>query len=310
MNPSRLRTGVFFILTGSILLLNTTGVLGWSFWVDLVWLWPVLLIAIGVEKVLLATRVRQLAYISSLILILTVVWAWSSYARETRIEEPTFDFDADFTKAYPLDSTYTSLVADIDFGAGKLYIGSSSTELFNGEFYSRHGRPRVDLDQRRSRAMVEVRTDNMGEFHWPGKLGNRWKIGVTDRLPVRLNIDCGAAGLELNLSEIQLERLDLNCGASEIDLVIGIKNPRVDAYIDCGASNLNIKIPRGAGLRVHRDIAVSSFRSPGLELTKRGSYRETPAFDGAPIQINLDLEAGVSAFTVSYSNETAKPGSI
>lgn len=310
MNPGRLRTGVFFILTGGILLMNTTGVLGWSFWVDLVWLWPVLLIALGVEKLLLATKAKQLAYISSLILVLTVAWAWSSYARETRLDEPVFDFDADFTKAYPLDTTFTSMVADIDFGVGKLYIGPSSTELFNGEFYSRHGRPRVRLDQRRSRAMVEVTTDNMGEFHWPGKIGNRWKIALTDQLPVRLNIDCGAAGLELNLSEIQLERLDLACGASEIDLIIGTKNPRVDAYIDCGASNLNIKIPQGAGLRVHRDIAVSSFRTPGLELRDRGSFRETANYADAPIQINLDLQAGVSSFRVSYSDETAKPGSI
>jgi len=310
MNPGRLRIGVFFILTGCVLLLNTTGALDWSFWVDLIWLWPMLLIAIGVEKVLLATRYKQLAYISSLILVLTVVWAWSSYARETRIEEPIYNFDADYSKAYPLDSTHTSLATEIDFGAGKLFIGSSSTELFNGQFYTRRGRPRVTLDQRRSRAVVQVRADERHNIQWPGKTGNRWKINVTDKLPVRLNVDCGAAGLQMDLADVHLERLDLDCGASEIDLVIGKKCPRVDAYIDCGASHLDIKIPRGAGLRVHRDIAISSFRSPEIKLDRRGSYRETPGFADAPVQVNLDINAGVSAFTVSYSDQTVTPGSI
>lgn len=310
MSPGKLRTGVFFILTGGLLLLNTTGALAWSFWVDLIWLWPVLLIAIGVEKLFLATNARQLAYVSSLILVLAVVWAWTSHARGARIDEAAYDFDADYSKTFAMDSNFTSLVTDIDFGAGKLYVGASADELFDGDFYSSFGRPRVTMHQRRSRAVVRVGLDTDRHIRWIGKTGNRGKIKITNRLPVRLNIDCGAAGLQLDLADVKLERLDLNCGASEIDLVIGRKSPRVEAYVDCGASHLDIKIPRGAGLRVHRDIAVSSFRSPDIELKRRGSYRETAGFADAPVQINLDLEAGVSVFRVSYSDESVEPGSI
>ncbi|MFC1476160.1 toast rack family protein [Candidatus Zixiibacteriota bacterium] len=311
MSPGKLRTGVFLILTGSILLLNTTGALDWSYWVDLIWLWPVLLIAIGVEKLFLATKVKQLAYISSLILILTVVWAWTSHARSTRVEEePVFTADADYSKSFPMDSSFNSLVTDIDFGAGKLFIGSSADMLFDGDFYKTEDRPRVTMNRRRSRAVINVRSDDFRHIRWPSRIGNRWKIDLSNQLPVRLNIDCGAAGLRLDLADVQLERLDLNCGASEIDLIIGKKSPRVDAYIDCGASHLDIKIPQGAGLRVRRDIPVSSFRSPGIKLQQRGSYYETAGFADAPVRVNLDLEAGVSVFRVSYSDETVEPGSI
>lgn len=315
MSPGKLRTGVFFILTGGLLLLNTTGVLDWSFWVDLIWLWPVLLIAIGVEKLFLATKVKQLAYISSLILVLTVVWAWTSHARGSRIDRPSFTFnadysDADYSKSFPLDSNFNSLVADIDFGAGKLIIGPSSNMLFDGNFYKTQDRPRVTMNRRRSKAVVRVRLDDCRYICWPGRIGNRWKLDITDQLPVQLNINCGAARLLMNLTDIQLERLDLDCGASEIDLIIGKKSPRVDAYIDCGASHLDIQIPHGAGLRVHRDIAVSSFRSPDIDLKQRGSYYQTADYANAPVQVNLDLEAGVSFFRVSYSDETVEPGSI
>jgi hypothetical protein len=125
-----------------------------------------------------------------------------------------------------------------------------------------------------------------------------------------LNIDCGAARLKLNLSDIRVERFDLNCGASEIDVVLGSKSPQVDGSIDCGASEIDIRIPRGAGLRVRRDTAVSSFHTSGIDLVRRGSFHETENFDRAPVQITLEVNAGVSSFRVSYSDETVKPGTI
>jgi len=310
MNPGKMRSGVFLIITGVILLLNTTGNLSWAFWVDLIWLWPMLLIAIGVEKLFLATKLKQLAYVSSLILVLTVVWAWSSYAETPGVDEPTYSFDADFTQVYPLDSTLESLVADIDFGAGRLTVCSTSDQLFDGSFYSRDKRPRVTMRERRGRATIRVNAPGARHISWPRKLDNNWRIMLTDQLPVRLNVDCGAARLKLNLAEIQLERFNIDCGASEIDLVIGTKSPRVEGYIDCGASHIDIQIPRGAGLRVHRNVAISSFRSGEINLRKHGSYRETEKFDEAPVQIKLDVDAGVSAFRISYSDETVGPGAI
>ena len=310
MNPGRLRTGVFLIITGVILLLNTTGSLAWSFWVDLIWLWPMLLIAIGVEKLLLATRARNLAYISSLILIITVFWAYSAHARGIGSDDPTYQFDADFTQAYEMDSTVNTLVADIDFGAGRLVIGSTSEQLFDGNFYSKRGRPRVSKSDRRGRATVRVRSSEHRYIHWPRRLDNKWQVDLTDQLPVRLNVDCGAARLLLNLEDIKLERFEIDCGASRIDLTIGAKSARVEGSIDCGASDVKIKIPRGAGLRVHRDAAITSFCSGDIELEKRGSYRVTDDFNEAPVQINLEIDAGISFFKVSYSDQEVGPDAI
>jgi hypothetical protein len=310
MNPGRLRTGVFLIITGVILLLNTTGALAWSFWVDLIWLWPMLLIAVGVEKLLLATRAKNLAYISSLILIITVFWAYSTYARGPSSDDPVYQFDADFTQAYAMDTTINALAADIDFGAGRLVIGSTSEQLFDGNFYSKRGRPRVTKSDRRGRATVRVRGPEARHFHWPSKLDNKWQVDLTDRLPVRLNIDCGAARLLLNLEDVQLERFEIDCGASRVDLTIGAKSARVDGSIDCGASDVKIKIPHGAGLRVQRDAAITSFCSGEIELLKRGSYRVPDNFNYAAAQIKLQIDAGVSFFKVSYSDQSVGTDAI
>ncbi len=303
MSPARLRTGVFFILTGTILLLNSTGHLAWSFWVDLLWLWPMLLIALGVEKLFTATRAKALGYLSTVILIGTVLWAWNSYARGPAFDEPTFDFDADFTQDYPLDSAYKNLTVDIDFSAGELVLKATDQQLFDGQFYSRQGRPRVSFNQHRDRAVVRIRPPHRGEIRlFSPTPDNRWKVAVTDQLPVRLNVDCDAGSMNLDLTEVAVERLDLDCGASEIDIAFGAKSRQIDTYIDCGASHLDISIPFGAGLRVRRDIAVSSFHSGAIDLDRRGGYLESDNYRTSPVRINLEVDAGVSALRISYSD--------
>ncbi len=312
MNPGKLRWGVFFILTGVLLMLTTSGRLSWEFWVDLVWLWPMLLIAIGVEKICLATKLKPLAYISSVILVGTVFWAYSTYANEPRFESiDDGEFVTDYNKDFPHDSTVSAVNANFDFGAGTLMIGATSDRMFEGEFFSDFGKPRVTLRKRRNEAVLRVRMPNdKYNIRWPGRIDNKWRVKLSDKIPVKLNIDCGAASLKLDLSEIQIEKFNLDCGASDIDVWFGARSPRVDAYINCGASSMKILIPRGAGLRVRRDTPVSSFSSGPIKLRKRGSYQETEGFSRAPVQINLDLEAGVSSFRVTYSDETVKDGAI
>ncbi len=311
MSPAKLRTGMFFILTGTILLLNSTGHLAWSYWVDLLWLWPMLLIALGVEKLFTATRAKALGYLSTLILIGTVLWAWNSHARGPDFDEPAFDFDADFSQSYPLDTTHTNLTVDIDFAAGELRVNSTNEHLLDGQFYSRRGRPRVSFNEHRHRAVVRVRPPHQETIRlFSPTPNNRWKMAVTDKLPVRLNIDCDAGRMDLDLTEIAVDRLDLECGASEIDIIFGGKSRDIDAYLDCGASHLDIKIPHGAGLRVRRDIALSTFHSSGIDLNRRGGYHETADYRTAPVRINLEVDAGVSAFRVSYSDVTLDRGPI
>jgi hypothetical protein len=49
MNIGRIRNGAILISAGVVLLLNTMDHLSWAVWFRIFSLWPVLLIAIGIE---------------------------------------------------------------------------------------------------------------------------------------------------------------------------------------------------------------------------------------------------------------------
>jgi hypothetical protein len=69
-------------------------------------------------------------------------------------------------------------------------------------------------------------------------------------------------------------------------------------------------IPAGAGLRVDRQSALSSFSSGGLDLVEKGDFLETPEFDTRSVRILLNIESGVSSFRIRQSEETRVGTSI
>ena len=78
MSPSRVRWGLTLILIGGLCLAINMGNLSWWIFLDFLYLWPVALIAIGLEMIVKKTRFQNFAYLSSVLLLgcfIWVVWA-------------------------------------------------------------------------------------------------------------------------------------------------------------------------------------------------------------------------------------------
>ena len=74
MNPSRVRWGITLILIGLVFLANNLGGLSWWVWYDLMRLWPVLLIVIGLEIIVKRSKLQVLGYLSSILVIATFAY--------------------------------------------------------------------------------------------------------------------------------------------------------------------------------------------------------------------------------------------
>jgi len=74
MNSSNRGVGFLLILIGIILILNNFGYLGWHFWLQVLRLWPLLLIAVGIGMLLRSSTVTWLMI--SVILIGIAVWIY------------------------------------------------------------------------------------------------------------------------------------------------------------------------------------------------------------------------------------------
>ena len=312
MAVGRIRTGVILILLGVILLLNTTGVLDVGVWESILILWPLLLIAIGIEKIFAATQtLKPLAYLSPLIIVATVAYAVIASPGGSVFSEDE-EFDSRSSEwSVPADPAITALDLHMDFGGGRLKVrgGSVSDRLLEGQFYHRGQKPETVADARGN--TMEVSLSHRGPSVSIGQRNSeRWIVKLNESIPINLSLDAGGAQVRLDLADVVLNKLDLETGAADIDVILGTKSSQVVCDVNCGAASIDMVIPAGSGLRVDRESALSSFSTGDLELVEQGNFLETPEFDTRSVRILLNIEAGVSSLRVRQSDTQSVGSSI
>jgi len=302
----RLRTGVIFILLGLILLLNTTGVLRLDVWESIATLWPLLLIAIGIEKIFMSTeRFRPLAYLSPIIIAGTVAYAIFATPNGNLLA----DFDGDFDRDRGPERWSVDAPADIkrvdvkfDFGGGRLAVrgGAADDKALDGQFYYQRKEPDLSYDTHDDIVTIDLRRDGVHgpDFTFSRRDRERWIVKLSEILPVNLELNAGAAYVRLDLEDIICERLDLSTGASDIDVVIGERSPNVDCRIDCGAASIDLRVPAGAGVRIDKSSALSNLSTDDLDLIKRDDFLESDDFENRPVKIEIEVDAGLSSLRI------------
>ena len=310
MAVGRIRTGVILIVLGVILLLNTTGVLDVGVWESILILWPLLLIAIGIEKIFAATQtLKPLAYLSPLIIVATVAYAviaapgGSVFSDEDETDSRSSEWSV------PTDPAITALDLHMDFGGGRLKVrgGSASDRLVEGQFYHRGHEPETIANSQGN--TMDVSLSRRGSSVGLGQRNReRWIVKLNESIPVNLTLDAGGAQVRLDLADIVLNKLDLETGAADIDVILGAKSSEITCDVNCGAASIDMVIPAGAGLRIDRESALSSFSTGDLELVEQGNLMETPDFDAHSVRILLKIESGVSSLRIRQS-ETLSVGS-
>lgn len=316
MAVGRVRTGVILILIGLILLLNTTGVLSVSVWEGFLVLWPLLLIAIGIEKIFGATEhLKPLAYLSPLIIIGTVAYAVLGTPRSDLFSSDRWDIsDREQQISVSASSDITAVTLNLEFGGGRLILrgGAAGDQILEGQLFTRGKQAAVESRSRDGRMTVSLSNEPGSRKHF--SLGDsnreRWILKANESLPLNLNLDAGAARLRLDLEDLMVEKITMNTGAADVEIAFGSRSPRVECEIDCGAASVDVIIPRGAGLRVRRESAISTFSTGSIDLTDRGGYLESPDFDSRAVQIHLDVEAGVSTFRIREAGGAGSGSSI
>lgn len=166
-------------------------------------------------------------------------------------------------------------------------------------------------------------------------------IALSPNIPLNLEIDAGIAPSTLDLSQLQLTGLDLDCGVGTLYLNLPEHNDKYHASIDSGVgsttvnlpanTNLNLDIHGGVGsvrLNLPENVAARLVVNSGIggvkvsdhfehtqkqgEFFGKGGIWETAGFSVAEKQVFINFNAGVGQFTVSVGDditpeETSKP---
>lgn len=291
--------GLLLISLGALFLLHNLGVL--ELYIGNIWqLWPVAIISVGVSMIELKGKWSTAVNIGATIII--VLLALFVLTNENGLRQGPITHDSDDVVAIENRASLWQRTekADIrvDTGAISLRLDSvpeDDNQVVNAQL---KGNRKITEETRMdgTTQRIELGTKgHPGAGIFQGK--NRLELGLTQRMPVDLRLDMGASTISGDLSQVQLENLIIDTGATTVDLTLGSKLERSTVTIDSGASTIKLRVPKEAGYRVERDGGLTSSNFDGAEKVDDDTY-ETEGFAQAEKQIFIIADTGATSFKI------------
>lgn len=205
-----------------------------------------------------------------------------------------------FKKAY--DDGLEVVELDVGFGAGILELDGKVEEdnLTEAFFATTTGRPRVNYDRRGARASLRFRPD---EDKWIGRIGGRreeWGIHLSPKPVYEVEFKLGACRAELDLSDLKLDQLELECGAAQVTVTLGDQGRLTRGKVQAGAASVTIRVPRSVGVKVDMSAGFASANFGGTGMVLGQKTWSSEGFATKDSRLELRVETGVSRFNLDW----------
>ena len=283
---------VFMIVLGSAFLLNSSGVMGWGAW-DVLWrLWPVLLVAVGIE-IIIGRRSLWVSLLAVTVIVCVLggaIWyiGVPSLVRADVLEE---------TSVHQVLSDIDDARISLRPAVGRLTVVRSQDPktLVSGSFEARNGgNVYVDYAVDSRTGIFEMKTQPMMNF--PGEEGWEWDLGLTDQIPLDLDLSMGVGQIEADLTRMILTSLDVNQAIGEISVSLA---PGEDyrGEFSQAIGKIRLVIPEASGVRIDVSRAISSFSIPS-DFDQRGDFYYSPNYEQADYKIQLEVSQAIGSIEV------------
>lgn len=180
--------------------------------------------------------------------------------------------------AAPLDGIREAHVS-IDFpGNGSGYLGAATSDKLIEAITFDNQKPTLDVRHSGNSASVSVDSgDDDCVFCFGDESEGRWELALTPEAMLDLQLDTHSGDYELDLSELQLEKLALDGGSGDTTLRLPAGDYK--AAIDHGSGHLEINLPEDVGIRLAVDQG-SGYLEMSADLHRLGGDRDEDEDDG------------------------------
>ena len=309
--------GLLLVAIGAVLLLNTTSVLPFGIWFELVDFWPVLLVIIG-AKIMLAPRWPLVgAGLVALIIVGTVTAA--------SLTLPPYQ------NRGPLRVTYVEPLADTEilrlsmgFAGGRVELTSDPASvsryprLLAADFGNRPARVIHDQTGRLTKiylstegTVIEFASEDGYARDAPGSGSDGleasfsvsgivdWHLMVSPDVAVDLEIKAGAADLDLDLRDLKVRRLVVGAGASDIRILLPTDAGQTDVEIAAGVTDIEILVPRGVAAHITSDAFFNSTSIDTARFPDTRDGHRSPDYYNAENRVSIEIDAVAADITIS-----------
>lgn len=304
----RLGFGLTLVTVGVIWLLFKFNILSFSIIDAIIDLWPLLLVVAGVN--LIFNNKSIITFITWVLFLGILIWYgqfgnMSINGMTERISgEEVVSRDQSW-ESYESAKGEIALSDDIekgnlkfDLGFGGLYISGSSDNDVEYEIPEKI--TKVYSRTTKRTANIEFEQIEKLFFNWGDNQPMDYDIELPEDVEWDIDINTGAIDAKIDLKDLDVRNLDIDCGAGDIDITYSEDAPLVYTDIDCGATEVSLNVPEDAGVEISIDGLVSenNFLSNGLVKVSDDIYRSED-FEKSDIKLFIEIDTGVGDITLS-----------
>lgn len=317
---------IFLIFIGTIFLLNTTGVIGWSIWTYLLNFWPVFIILAGLKLVLGKSLLSDilLSVLSFISFVCIGVFSYLSFSQtswsflpssvNTCIEKGCFEFkDSQMVQKKlnvsinEYDDIYIKRVLNVEVGAGQFTLSDDDSSEYlsvDATYPSHFSQPELkskavedilELDFK-SASFSGVFVPNRQETEYDMVLGR--KDILTD-----IGIELGAGEGNVDLDNVIVSSLTSKLGAGQLNVKLGERSlPSEKMSLDIGAGEMILDLPEGVGYVLEYDLGIGSISIGGGDISNFGSSEsryESENYNSAEVKILITANVGVGSLDIN-----------
>lgn len=309
--------GILLVAIGALFILDNMDLVNFSF-SALISLWPLLLVVWGIS--LLPFKGIYKTVLALVIAAFALVYASTSdrsswwedriadkikHARvhvnhsssnddedENSEEESfyTFQFDEED------DSAITEGKLTMDVAAGKFRIDDVTNEhIIDFEAYSNIGPYTSNMVSNGNNADIQISLDDA--FIKNGTTKNRASIKLNPKVDWNMHLNIGAADFRGDLRKFKVSKIDIDGGASSINLKIGELQNETNIKLDAGAASIKIEIPENASCKIISDSFLVDMDLDGFTKDEDGNYLSNN-YSETGQHILIDVDAAISQLRV------------
>ncbi len=291
---------ILLVAAGILLLLNTLGIVDWSLWRMLAYLWPILLIAVGLDAII--GRRSTLGSVVVALVTLALIFGSILYLNTgSSGAGPT-----SYKISQGLEGAASARI-EIRAETGSLHLNPlpEGDLLMAGEVQLRQDR-RLEQDFQRDGEAAVYRLGSSGAGALAPQIGpgqqDTWDLQLNPEVPTDLSVVSGAGDSTLNLERMALSSLDLKVGVGSATATLPERG-QYKAAVKGGIGALRLRVPQGVAARIQATSGLGGVQVDG-DFERQGNVYVSPGFETASNRADITINTGIGKVTVeTYRGE-------
>jgi hypothetical protein len=314
---------IFLIFLGSILLLNTTGILEWNIWRYILNYWPVFLIFAGLRLILGRSIISSI--ILSVLAIVTFSWVGVCSYNNQVDNPPTFvkNFskyctDVNIKKLDEINNNFTvdmedyedaeELEYDINLGVSKFVITDGSKEYLtlNAKYNDKYGEPSIEPNLRDENLTIKVSEQRADPFSFFNFKAPEYNFVLGSELLTTIDIDNGVGRGTIDFENQLIKTLNVETGTGDVDIKLGFNSiPTEEIQLTVGTGDITLSLPPDVGYLLNYNLGVGTIRLGDKEVggfDEEAKELKSENYDDAFKIVNITADVGVGLLTINFNN--------